>query len=267
LRTVRFDAGNLLPSPWAPLLSKKLATKPPDEPGAQVSAPQRTPTGGSAPSAVPTPVRLVQRRPPRRTIRLAVKRAFDLVASVAILLVLSPLYAGIAAMIWLDDGGPVIFRQTRLGRDGQPFTIYKFRTMVRDAERRKAGIEHTNERRGPLFKVADDPRVTRAGRWLRRTSLDELPQFLNVVEGTMSIIGPRPALPAEAEQFPAELRRRELMPQGITGLWQLDGQTDPDFGKYTELDLRYVDEWTLRMDLDIFVRTPAVLWRRCFGPR
>jgi lipopolysaccharide/colanic/teichoic acid biosynthesis glycosyltransferase len=220
----------------------------------------------SAPSVVPS-VRPVLRRPPKRTVRLWVKRLFDVVVAAVVLVVLSPLFAAIAVMIWLDDGGPVIFRQTRLGRDGRLFTIYKFRTMVRDAERRKADLAHVNERRGPLFKVADDPRVTRSGRWLRRTSLDELPQFVNVLEGTMSIIGPRPALPAEAAQFPDELRRRELMPQGITGLWQLDGHTDPDFGKYTELDLRYVDEWTLRMDLDIFVRTPAVLWRRCFGPR
>ena len=196
----------------------------------------------------------------RRQVGLGAKRAFDVVVAVAVLVVLSPLYALIALMILVVDGRPVIFRQTRLGRDSEPFTIYKFRTMTRDAEAQRAAIEHQNERHGPLFKMVDDPRITRSGRWLRRTSLDELPQFWNVVEGSMSIVGPRPALPSEAEQFPAELRRRELMPQGITGLWQLDGQTDPDFGKYTDLDLRYVDEWSFRLDLSIFVRTiPVVL--------
>ena len=133
--------------------------------------------------------------------------------------------------------------------------------MTTDAEDRQHHLLHHNERTGPLFKVSDDPRITRSGRLLRRTSLDELPQFLNVLKGDMSVVGPRPALPAEVERFPAELRRREEMRPGITGLWQVDGRTDADFGKYTTLDLRYVDEWSLRLDLAIMCRTPFVMLR------
>jgi lipopolysaccharide/colanic/teichoic acid biosynthesis glycosyltransferase len=159
------------------------------------------------------------------------------------------------------DGWPVLFRQTRVGRDGRPFTMLKFRTMVPDAEARLDDVAHRNERRGPLFKAGDDPRVTRVGRILRHTSLDELPQLWNVLVGTMSLVGPRPALYPEREQFPPQLLARESMPPGMTGLWQLDGRTDPDFGKYTELDLRYVADWSLWLDLRILARTPFVVVR------
>jgi lipopolysaccharide/colanic/teichoic acid biosynthesis glycosyltransferase len=195
----------------------------------------------------------------KRRVRRAVKRAFDAVASAYVLILCTPVFVAVAVYIAVLDGRPVFFRQTRVGRHGRTFTMYKFRTMENDAEERRHHLLHHNERRGPLFKVSDDPRVTRSGRFLRRSSLDELPQFLNVLKGDMSIVGPRPALPHEVESFTPELRRRELVPPGITGLWQLDGRADPDFGKYTELDLRYVDHWSLRMDLTIMLRTPAVL--------
>lgn len=202
---------------------------------------------------------------PVRGWRAAVKRSLDIVAATLVLGLLSPVFAAIAAYVAVRDGRPVIFRQVRVGRDGRPFTIFKFRTMVPDAERRREQMAAENERRGPLFKVSDDPRITRSGRILRRSSADELPQFVNVLRGDMSVVGPRPALPSEVEHFPPELRVRELVPPGITGLWQVDGRTDADFGKYTELDRRYVEQWSLRLDLSIVLRTPFVIIRHAFG--
>lgn len=190
-----------------------------------------------------------------------VKRALDIVIALLVLVVGLPVFLAIALYIAMRDGRPVVFTQTRIGRGGKQFTIYKFRTMTTDAEDRQHHLLHDNERTGPLFKVSNDPRITRSGRVLRRSSVDELPQFLNVLTGTMSVVGPRPALPAEVERFPNELRRREQMRPGITGLWQVDGRTDADFGKYTSLDLRYVDEWSLRLDLRTMLRTPGVMWR------
>lgn len=196
-----------------------------------------------------------------RGARRVAKRALDLGLAVIGLVVLAPVLAMVSAVILVADGSPVLFRQTRVGLGGRPFTMLKFRTMVPDAEARLDDVAHQNERHGPLFKAGDDPRVTRVGRVLRHTSLDELPQLWNVLVGTMSLVGPRPALYPEREQFPAELLARESMPPGISGLWQLDGRTDPDFGKYTELDLRYVAEWSLWLDLTILVRTPVVVVR------
>jgi len=191
--------------------------------------------------------------------RLAVKRAIDLTIAAAALLVLAPALILIAVAILVLDGRPIFFRQTRVGRDGRHFTIYKFRTMVPDAHLRLGELAHANERGGPLFKASDDPRVTTIGRFLRRTSLDELPQLVNVLVGSMSLIGPRPALPEERAQFPAELLEREQLPQGLSGLWQLEGRNSSDFGVYRDLDLEYVRNWTLRRDLAILVRTPFVV--------
>ncbi|MCD9622742.1 sugar transferase [Rhabdothermincola salaria] len=213
--------------------------------------------------AVETPTlgpRPVRRR--RRRGALAVKRLLDLAGASVMLVVLSPLMAAIAVAILASSGRPVLFRQVRVGQDGRLFTMLKFRTMVCGAEHHQPALLDRNERLGPLFKMADDPRVTRIGRWLRHSSLDELPQLLNVIAGDMSLVGPRPALPAEDAQFPAQLHRRVEMPQGITGLWQLDGRNDADFGKYTELDLRYVEQWSLALDLQILARTPHVVWRQ-----
>jgi lipopolysaccharide/colanic/teichoic acid biosynthesis glycosyltransferase len=195
----------------------------------------------------------------RLQVRLATKRGIDVVIATVVLLVLAPALLLIALAILVLDGRPIFFRQTRVGRGGRPFTIYKFRTMVPDAHQRLGELAHANERGGPLFKASDDPRVTAIGRFLRRTSLDELPQLLNVLVGSMSLIGPRPALPEEREQFPIELLEREQLPQGLSGLWQLEGRNSTDFAVYRDLDLEYVRNWTLRRDLAILVRTPFVV--------
>jgi lipopolysaccharide/colanic/teichoic acid biosynthesis glycosyltransferase len=192
---------------------------------------------------------------------LVIKRAIDVVVSFSLLVVLAPTLLLIAVAILVLDGRPIFYRQERVGRFGTLFTIYKFRTMVPDAHERLDEIAHTNERTGPLFKAADDPRVTTVGRFLRRTSLDELPQLFNVVRGQMSLVGPRPSLPEERAQFPAELLEREHLPQGLTGLWQLEGRNNSDFAVYRDLDLDYVRTWALHRDLWILLRTPFVIVR------
>ena len=156
----------------------------------------------------------------------------------------------------LDDGGPALFTQTRVGQDGQPFTVLKFRTMVPDAELRKEALLALNESDGVLFKMRKDPRITTIGSFLRRTSLDELPQLLNVMLGEMSLVGPRPALPVEAALYSDELCRRLDVKPGMTGLWQINGRSDLSYEDAVRLDLRYVENWTLALDLQI-------LWKTC----
>jgi len=197
-------------------------------------------------------------------LRLAIKRGLDIVLSLLLIVLLSPVLAVSALVILVSNGGPILFRQTRVGRNGHEFVMIKFRTMTTDAEQKLVEIKAGNQRTGPLFKVNNDPRVTTVGRVLRRSSIDELPQLFNVLAGSMSLVGPRPALPAEVAEFSEELRQREAVPQGLTGLWQLDGRTDPDFARYAELDLRYVQNWTLRLDLWIIIRTPFVILRHVF---
>jgi lipopolysaccharide/colanic/teichoic acid biosynthesis glycosyltransferase len=155
----------------------------------------------------------------------------------------------------------VIFRQTRVGRDGQPFTMFKFRSMVTDAHERLHEVQDHNQRDGPLFKVPDDPRATRVGQFLRVTSLDELPQLFNVIGGSMSLVGPRPALFEEREDFPPDLLERERLRPGITGRWQIEARLDPDFDRYRDLDLQYVRTYTFWSDLGILLRTPGVVVR------
>jgi len=190
------------------------------------------------------------------------KRAVDLIVSATVLVVLLPVYALIAAAIRLDDGGPVVFAQTRVGRAGQLFRVYKFRTMVVGAESRLPSLQSDNERSGPLFKIERDPRVTRVGHILRLTSLDELPQFVNVLLGTMSVVGPRPALLSEVVAFDTDLRRRELVKPGITGLWQVEARDVASFDEYRRLDLFYVDNWTVAGDLQIMLDTAEHLFGR-----
>ncbi|HWH24195.1 MAG TPA: sugar transferase, partial [Candidatus Limnocylindria bacterium] len=185
---------------------------------------------------------------------------FDIVASALLLVLLSPLMLLIALYIRLLDGPPVLFRQVRVGLHGRPFTCLKFRTMVPDAEARMPELAHLNEVAGPAFKIASDPRVTRTGRGLRRSSLDELPQLINVLRGEMSIVGPRPATPAEVAQYDVWHRRRLSMRPGLTGLWQVQARNDVTFDQRARLDLQYIDRWTIWLDVKILLRTiPAMV--------
>ena len=195
--------------------------------------------------------------------RRFVKRASDLLLTSVTLLIISPLMLGIAAIIKLQDGGAVIFRQTRVGRGGELFTMLKFRSMVSDAEARKVDLLPLNECNGALFKLRDDPRITRFGKFLRDFSLDELPQLFNVLGGSMSLVGPRPHLAEELAQMPREANRRSLVTPGLTGLWQVSGRSDLEEDDAIKLDLRYVENWSLTLDLLILWKTGwAVLARR-----
>ncbi len=191
------------------------------------------------------------------------KRLLDVVGATIGLVVLSPLLVAVALVIRLDDGGPVFFRQRRVGRGGQEFSILKFRTMCVDAESRIAELAAANEGSGPLFKLQRDPRVTRVGAFLRRTSLDELPQLWNVLTGSMSLVGPRPALPSEVAVYEDFADRRLLVTPGMTGLWQVSGRSDLDWVEGVRLDLHYVENWSFVHDLVILARTiPSVLRSR-----
>jgi exopolysaccharide biosynthesis polyprenyl glycosylphosphotransferase len=183
------------------------------------------------------------------------KAAFDRAVAAGALILLAPLLAAIAVAIKCDDRGPVLFSQVRVGVDGARFRIYKFRTMVRDAEALKAKLAARNETGGVLFKIRDDPRITAVGGWLRRWSLDELPQLINVLRGDMSLVGPRPALPQEAAQYPRHAYRRLAVKPGITGLWQVSGRSDLPWEEAVRLDLRYVENWSFMLDLQILWKT------------
>jgi exopolysaccharide biosynthesis polyprenyl glycosylphosphotransferase len=195
--------------------------------------------------------------------RRVVKRLSDIVLTSVGLLIISPLMVCIAAVIKLQDGGPVIFRQSRIGREGKPFTMLKFRSMVVDADERKLELMSFNEGKGGLFKLSRDPRVTPFGQFLRSFSLDELPQLFNVLGGSMSLVGPRPHLAAELAQMPSEASRRSLVTPGLTGLWQVSGRSDLEGDDAVRLDLRYVENWSLTLDLQILWKTlSAVLAKR-----
>jgi lipopolysaccharide/colanic/teichoic acid biosynthesis glycosyltransferase len=158
------------------------------------------------------------------------------------------------------DGGPIFFRQTRVGRHGRNFHIWKFRTMTVDAEHRLGELQEDNEHDGILFKIRRDPRVTSVGGFLRRHSFDEIPQLFNVLRGEMSLVGPRPPLPAEVARFGDELRRRLLVKPGMTGLWQINGRTDVPWDEAIRLDLHYVENWSVALDLMVLWKTFAVVW-------
>ena len=195
--------------------------------------------------------------------RWLVKSMLDRVAAAVALILLSPLLAACALAIRWDRRapGPALFRQVRVGRHGTPFTIYKFRTMRDDAEDMLAGLLAFNQNDGVLFKLRRDPRITRIGRLLRRCSLDELPQLINVFKGDMSLVGPRPPLPSEVAVYPADMRRRLVVKPGLTGLWQVSGRSDLSWDDAMRLDLRYVENWSLTLDLIIMLRTVSAVMR------
>jgi exopolysaccharide biosynthesis polyprenyl glycosylphosphotransferase len=191
---------------------------------------------------------------------LAIKRAIDVVVAAAGLVLLSPLLLGIALAVRVADGGPALFRQERVGLHGRRYLLLKYRSMVPDAEALLGTLKDQNEISGAAFKMTYDPRVTRLGRFLRRSSLDELPQLLNVLRGDMSLVGPRPPLPTEVAEYDAWHRRRLSMKPGITGLWQVEGRWDPEFDGWVRKDLEYIDRWSTWLDIKILLRTiPAVL--------
>jgi len=192
-------------------------------------------------------------------IALFAKRAFDLLFSAAVLTLLSPLFLFIALWIKMDSPGPVFYASERMGKKGHVFRCFKFRTMVADAENRLKEIRHMNERDGVLFKAANDPRITRVGRILRKYSLDEMPQFFNVLRGEMSVVGPRPPIADEVKEYNlGHLRRLDVTP-GITGLWQVQGRRDPSFANYVSLDVTYIDNWSIWLDIMIVFRTIGVI--------
>ncbi|MHB8458916.1 MAG: sugar transferase [Candidatus Limnocylindrales bacterium] len=199
---------------------------------------------------------------PQRLVGLAAKRLMDIGGAALGLVALSPVLLVVAAAILVREGRPILFSQTRVGLHGRPFTIRKFRTMRDGAELHLDEVAHLNERRGPAFKVDRDPRVTPLGSFLRRSSLDELPQLWNVLKGEMSLVGPRPPLPNEVQEYDIWHRRRLSVRPGITGLWQVEARGEPEFDRWVERDLAYIDRWSLALDIEILLRTiPAVFVR------
>lgn len=212
---------------------------------------------GAAAGLDPEAARAAERLRTGRWAYRAVKRAFDVCFSACVLVCLSWLFLIVAVAIKLDDpDGPVIFSQARVGRDGREFRMYKFRSMCADAESRLAELAGRNEKDGPVFKMADDPRVTRVGRFLRKTSIDELPQFVNVLVGDISVVGPRPALPKEVAQYTPRQRQRLSVKQGITCYWQTRRNRDSiTFDEWVDLDLIYVKKCGIWSDLKLIVQT------------
>ncbi len=197
---------------------------------------------------------------PNGTLSLAFKRLIDVALSALLLALAAPIVVFVATAIRISSQGAVLFRQTRCGLNGRRFTLYKFRTMVEDAEERRHEVAHLNEMDGPVFKARNDPRVTALGRFLRKFSLDELPQLWNVLKGDMSLVGPRPPIPEEVEQYQRWQRRRLAMRPGLTCLWQVSGRNQLDFEQWMRLDLQYIDSWSPWLDFKILAKTvPVVL--------
>jgi exopolysaccharide biosynthesis polyprenyl glycosylphosphotransferase len=197
---------------------------------------------------------------PDRVVGMIAKRGLDVVGSIVGLIVTAPLALVIAIAIRRDSAGPILFRQLRVGVHGRTFEVVKFRTMVDGAEEQLGDLVDQNEIRGQAFKMTDDPRITPVGRWLRRTSLDELPQLWNVLGGAMSLVGPRPPLPSEVADYDIWHRRRLSMKPGVTGLWQVRARNEQDFDRWVATDLEYIDHWSLWNDLRIIAQTiPAML--------
>jgi len=189
------------------------------------------------------------------------KRTIDLVGAVGMLLLLSPLLVIAGLAVGLTSPGGVFFRQERIGRDGRRFRMYKFRSMVRDAEAMRATLRDRNQHAaGPIFKIPDDPRVTAVGRVIRRLSVDELPQLLNVIRGDMSLVGPRPPLPEEFDDYDQREMQRVLVRPGLTCIWQVSGRSEVDFDRWIDMDLEYIRHWTIRQDIQLLLKSvPAVI--------
>jgi exopolysaccharide biosynthesis polyprenyl glycosylphosphotransferase len=199
------------------------------------------------------------RNTPENYIALKIKGAIDFFMTIVILILISPVMLFIAVLIKLEDKGPILFKQIRVGRHGRLFKCLKFRTMVVNAEELKEKLMTLNEQDGPVFKIKNDPRVTRIGRFLRKTSLDELPQFINVLLGDMSIVGPRPPVPSEVKQYERSLNRRLSVTPGITCIWQVSGRNNIPFDKWMEMDMEYIDNWSLMLDFIIILKTFKVV--------
>lgn len=191
----------------------------------------------------------------------AVKRTLDVIVSAALLILLFPIFALIASAILLGDGRPIIFTQVRVGRCGRPFHILKFRTMTPRTDWEPGDRSPAEKLEGPVFKTPNDPRITRIGRWLRRLSLDELPQLWNVLKGDMSLVGPRPQPILEADYFGLRDHPRLAMRPGMTGLWQVQARHDVSFEAWLDLDLAYIESWSLSLDVRILLRTPRAVFR------
>jgi len=202
----------------------------------------------------------VGERPWASSLGQIAKRSFDIVFSLLALAFISPVLLLIAVLVKVDSEGPVLYASERIGQNGERFCFLKFRTMVRDADTLRGALLHLNERRGNLFKMSNDPRVTRVGRILRRYSLDELPQFFNVLTGDMSVVGPRPCLPSEYAHYTLEQRRRVECVPGITGLWQVEARKDPSSEMYFALDYYYIENWNLKLDMKILLKTVVVVF-------
>lgn len=195
--------------------------------------------------------------------QLLVKRLIDAAVSLAVLIALLPLMAVVAILIKLTSPGPVFFTQKRVGMNQRQFKLYKFRSMVADAEQRKHEIQHLNERDGPAFKIQNDPRTTKVGQFIRKTSIDELPQLFNVLSGEMSLVGPRPPLPEEVKRYEWLFRKRLSVKPGVTCIWQISGRNNVTFDRWMKMDHEYIENWSLWLDLKILFKTiPAVLFSR-----
>jgi exopolysaccharide biosynthesis polyprenyl glycosylphosphotransferase len=195
--------------------------------------------------------------------QIAVKRLMDIVASALAIVVLTPVLLAVALLIKFTSRGSVFYVQERVGRGGEPFRMVKFRSMYRDAHEHRHEHAELNIHEGPIFKIRDDPRITPVGRAIRRLSIDELPQFFNVLMGSMSLVGPRPALPEEFLDYTERERQRLQVKPGVTCIWQVSGRSDVDFETWIDMDLEYIEEWSLRMDLMLLAKTvPAVITGR-----
>jgi len=194
--------------------------------------------------------------------KLFIKRLLDLAASACLIVLLIPLWIAVPIVIYLDSPGPALFAQERVGKNGRRFRMWKYRSMIPDADRLKASLSHLNEMDGPVFKIKDDPRITKVGRFIRKTSIDELPQLFNVLLGSMSLVGPRPPVPGEVAQYGLWQKKRLSVKPGITCLWQISGRNEIKFDEWMRLDRQYIDNWSLSLDLQILIKTVGVVLLR-----